>query len=75
MKKIAISFEMNEHGFCHFSEEIFGFRVIDVIDNWVSSKVKYVTLSYVWGQIDFSRTSRSNVEVLEQLGALQTLEI
>lgn len=69
---------LNEHERSHPSEEVPGFRVIDVNDNClvrVTTRVEYVTLSYVWGQVDFFRTSEGTVEVLEKPGALQTTEI
>lgn len=59
---------MLEHEVSHPADEILAFRLIDVVDNRLVrgvSKSKYAALSYVWGGVEFIRTLKEDVGILE----------
>ncbi|KIJ36775.1 hypothetical protein M422DRAFT_260866 [Sphaerobolus stellatus SS14] len=67
------TFKFPEHEFTSPVEEIPSFRVVDAINNCLvrpPRDCKYVTLSYVWGTTIFLTALKSNIEELEQPGAL-----
>ncbi|KAF8972430.1 heterokaryon incompatibility protein-domain-containing protein [Flammula alnicola] len=61
----------------HPTDAIPSFRLIDVEDNCIISapkNPKYAALSYLWGQADFLKTLKRNVDTLSQPGALMRPE-
>ncbi|KAJ8509363.1 hypothetical protein ONZ45_g8481 [Pleurotus djamor] len=71
---------MGEHQQDHPADVIPDFRLIDVVDNCLVRGadihgVKYATLSYVWGRVEFLRTLKSNVGHFEQRDGLWTPEV
>ncbi|KAJ8520042.1 hypothetical protein ONZ45_g3102 [Pleurotus djamor] len=71
---------MEEHQQDHPADVIPDFRLIDVVDNCLVRGadihgVKYATLSYVWGRVEFLRTLKSNVGHFEQHGGLWRPEV
>ncbi|KAJ8519331.1 hypothetical protein ONZ45_g3729 [Pleurotus djamor] len=71
---------MGEHQQDHPADVIPDFRLIDVVDNCLVRGadihgVKYATLSYVWGRVEFLRTLKSNVGHFEQHGGLWRPEV
>ncbi|MCJ1460580.1 hypothetical protein MMC28_010962 [Mycoblastus sanguinarius] len=69
--------KLQDHEIGHPSNEIPSFRVIDVVQNCLVGDVEkcdYITLSYVWGQVEVLRTLKSNIKILSRPGALELPE-